>query len=124
MIAKNYIELPSEGLVRGCILDEGEAVTVYLDIHKEKAWRQEGEDNIETEITVGYPVRCNKPISRDALINSAEMLAYGLRDAMASASFNASLARKWRENPGDSEVKEHDDFIKWVKDELTDIGIV
>lgn len=126
MIAKNYIELPSEGLVRGCLQDEGNAVTVYLDVHEEEIPVTDGDngDNFETKaVRVGYAVRCMKPMSRDALINAAEMLAYGLRDAMAMASFNASLARKWRENENDSEVKEHDEFIGWVKEELTKAGI-
>lgn len=127
MIAKNYIELPTEGLVRGNLLDEGNAVTVYLDIHEEESSvpvgnPEEGKTETAT-VKVGYPVRCLKPVSRDALINAAEMLAYGLRDAMAMASFNASLARKWREDDNDSEVKEHDKFISWVKDELTKAGI-
>lgn len=126
MIAKNYMELPTEGLTRGCILDEGNAVTVYLDVKE-----QEVPDGMDADgnptgtkiVKVGYPVRCVKPVSRAAFINAAEMLAYGLRDAMAMASFNASLARKWREDDNDSEVKEHDKFISWVKDELTKAGI-
>lgn len=127
MIAKNYIELPTEGLVRGSMVDEGNAVTVYLDIREEERQMQTGDPEngeVQTEtVKVGYAVRCLKPVSRDAFINAAEMQAYGLRDALASASFNASLARKWRENPGDAEVKEHDEFIAWVKAELTKVGI-
>lgn len=126
MIAKNYLELPSEGLVRGNCFDEGNAVTVFLDIKEVEMPEPTVSDSavISTRLTrVGYPVRCIKPVSRDAFINAAEMQAYGLRDALASASFNASLARKWRENLGDSEVKEHDEFIAWVKEELTKAGI-
>lgn len=129
MIAKNYFELPSEGLVRGNYLDEGNAVTVYLDIKEVEmpdptVSNASDSDVTSTRLTrIGYPVRCIKPVSRDAFINAAEMQAYGLRDALASASFNASLARKWRENPGDSEVKEHDEFIAWVKKELTKAGV-
>ena len=48
MIAKNYMELPTEGLTRGCMLDEGNAVTVYLDAHEEErpvgSGRPEGAD--------------------------------------------------------------------------------
>ena len=129
MIAKNYLELPSEGLVRGNYYDEGNAVTVYLDIKEVEMPEPTASTVLDSAVTptrltrVGYPVRCIKPVSRDAFINAAEMQAYGLRDALASASFNASLARKWRENPGDSEVKEHDEFIAWVKEELTKAGI-
>lgn len=127
MIAKNYIELPTEGLVRGSILDEGNAVTVYLDVHSEEVPVYSGDETDSTvsynKVKIGYPVRCEKPVSRDSFINAAEMQAYGLKDAMASASFNASMARKWRENEGDAEVKEHDEFIDWVKKELTKIGV-
>ena len=41
---------------------------------------------------------------------------------MEVARFSASMARKHRENPKDQEVKEHDAFISWVKEELTKIG--
>lgn len=129
MIAKNYLELPSEGLVRGNCFDEGNAVTVFLDIKEVEMPEPTASTVLDSAVIptrltrVGYPVRCIKPVSRDAFINAAEMQAYSLRDALASASFNASLARKWRENPGDSEVKEHDDFIAWVKEELTKAGI-
>jgi hypothetical protein len=42
---------------------------------------------------------------------------------MAVASFNASLARKSRLNPDDTEVITHDNFINAVKTELSNIGI-
>jgi hypothetical protein len=42
---------------------------------------------------------------------------------MEVASFTASLARKYRDNPDDAEVREHDEFIAWVKDELSKIGV-
>ena len=70
-----------------------------------------------------YPIRVDKPISRDVLINAAEMQAFGLVTAMDVASFNASLARKSREGEDNEDVKEHDEFINWVKEELTKIGI-
>lgn len=127
MLAKNYIELPSEGLVRGSMLDEGNAVTAYLDIHEENRYdyshESESQSGEEISVKVGFPVRCHKPVSRAGFINAAEMQVYGLRDAMAMASFNASLARKFRENENDEEVKEHDDFINWVKEKLTCAGI-
>ena len=52
-----------------------------------------------------------------------EMEAYGLRSSMEVASLNASLARKHRLDPDDSEVTEHDNFIAWVKRELDSIGL-
>lgn len=124
MIAKNYIELPTEGLVRGSMLDEGNAVTVYLDAHEEERTEMVPSDDGESEhpearkVKVGYAVRCEKPVSRDGFTNAAEMLAYGLRDENALASFYASLSRKARNGEDADEVKEHDEFVAWVKSEL------
>lgn len=124
MIAKNYIELPTEGLVRGSMLDEGNAVTVYLDVHEEERTEMVSSDDGESErpevrkVKVGYAVRCEKPVSHDGFINAAEMLAYGLRDEKALASFYASLSRKARNSEDSEEVKEHDEFVAWVKSEL------
>lgn len=134
MVAINYVKLPLEATGRDSLYDEGNAVTVYLDIHTEtypsvdetpdagladtKAMSSQ-----ESGIAVGFPIRCEKPISRASLINAAEAQVYGLKDASATASFNASLARKFREDKDDEEVKEHDRFINWVKKELTKVGI-
>lgn len=51
------------------------------------------------------------------------MSAYKLSSALEVASLSASLARKFRDNPDDPEVKEHDEFISWVKTELDNIGL-
>ena len=75
-------------------------------------------------ISRAFAVPVEKPITRALAINAAEMEAFGLRDAMAVASFNAALARKWRENPNDQECLEHDQFIEDIKDGLTAMGIV
>ena len=68
MIAMNYMELPTEGLTRGCMLDEGNAVTVYLDIHEEErpVWsgNPEEADMAMENVKVGYAVRCLKPFYR------------------------------------------------------------
>ena len=131
MIAKNYIELPTEGLVRGSMLDEGNAVTVYLDVHDDERTEMVMGDEVDSDgnptseyhcevrkVKVGYAVRCEKPVSREGFINAAEMLAYGLRDEKALASFYASLSRKARNSEDSDEVKEHDEFVAWVKSEL------
>jgi hypothetical protein len=112
-----------------CIaLDEGSHMTYF--IAHEKSVRQEQvptEDGSfefkEVETTIAYPIRTEKPATRDSLINAAEMAAYHLSDAMAVASFTASMARKFREDATDAEVAEHDEFIAWVKTELTKIGV-
>jgi hypothetical protein len=77
----------------------------------------------EAAAVEAFAFTVKKPVSRDAAINAAEMEAYNLTSAMAVASFNASLARKHRENPDDAEVAEHDEFIALVKSELSKIGI-
>ena len=93
-------------------IDEGTHVTVYIDHQTDE------EGNV-----TAFPIRVEKPATRASLINGAEQSAYNLITAMDVASFNASLARKAREGETNYEVQEHDDFIQWVKDELTKIGI-
>lgn len=101
-----------------CIsIDLGKDVVLYLG-HRSI----NGVD--EPLATEAFPVKVEKPVTRDKAINSAEMAAYGLHNAMEVASFNASLARKARSNSCDSEVIDHDEFISWVKDRLDEIGVV
>ena len=129
---KNYIEVPvsqeddiNKDLTTWkdgkCIsLDEGTYITVFVDHSTEIFTDEEGNERI---VVKAYPIRVEKPLSRDKLINAAEQQAYGLVTAMDVASFNASLARKSRENEDSEDVKEHDEFISWVKDKLTEVGI-
>ena len=129
---KNYIEIPAtpdkdinpnqttwkDGK---CIsLDEGEYITVYVDHISEIIKDENGDDKTIMKV---YPIRVEKPISRDKLINEAEKQAYNLVSAMDVASFNASLARKFRENENNEEIKEHDEFITFIKNKLKEIGL-
>ena len=126
---KNYVKVPStteqdinNGLTKWVdgkyiSIDEGSHITVYI------AHFVESQNELGDDVVKAYPIRIEKPLSRDSIINAAEMQAYGLVTAMDVASFNASLARKSRDNEYSDEVKEHDVFINWVKDELTAIGI-
>ena len=133
----NYIEVPSteeQDINRGkntwrggkCVMtDEGRHVTIYLG-HKTvtvPGVDPETGDGADREAVVAFPVRLAKPLTKAGAINAAEMQTYALADAVAVASFNASLARKWRENINDIEVSEHDRFIQWVKDELRKTGL-
>lgn len=68
-----------------------------------------------------FAIEVTKCATKSEIINSAEMIAYDLKNAMEVASFNASLSRKYRENSKDKECKEHDEFIEWVKEELNAI---
>ena len=102
-------------------IDEGPAVTLYLAHIRDTDIDAEG---AEQEVTRAFAVRVVKPLTRDRAINAAEMAAYGLTSAEDTASLNAALSRKWREDINDKEVKEHDEFIRWVKSELDKIGLV
>lgn len=128
----NYVSIPStieEDINQGkttwrsgkCVsIDEGNSVTLYIGHRKgEVVTDMEGNTVHPLE---AYPIKVSKPVNRDKAINAAEMEAYRLNNAMDVASFGASMARKFRENPDDSEVKEHDKFISWVKKELSGIG--
>jgi hypothetical protein len=92
-------------------IDEGDYITYYI-----------GHTSTAADIWA-YPIRTMKPVSRANLICAAEMQAYGLVSSMEVASLGASLSRKYRENNDDPEVKEHDEFIRWVKNGLTAIGM-
>ena len=107
-------------------LDEGTHITLYLCHHSVSVPDTPAEDGAEAamrDAVMAYPLRVEKPLTRDMAINAAEMAVYGLKNAMEVASLNASLARKHRADPDDQEVIEHDLFINWVKAELTNIGV-
>ena len=121
MIAKNYMELPTEGLTRGCMLDEGNAVTVYLDAHEEErpvgSGSPDGADMAMENAKVGYAVRCLKPFSEDRLVDAAIQTAFGLRDGEVSR-FNADMAMKIADGSDDATVAEYKGFVKWLRLEL------
>lgn len=121
MIAKNYIELPAEGLTRGCMLDEGNAVTVYLDAHEEVRQVPDGnpeEGRVKDEkVRVGYAVRCLKPFTKDRAVDAAIQTAFGLRDGEVSR-FNADMAMMIADGSDDATVAEYKGFVKWLRLEL------
>ena len=85
-------------------------------------------DDPEEDGTVrAFEITVKNPLTRARAIDAAEREAYHLRTADDVASFNASLARKFREaysrGETDAEVIEHDNFIADVKQELSRIGI-
>lgn len=100
-------------------LDLGRKVQVYLSHKSEKIQDENGEKTI----TRAFCVEVGKPATRGRIINAAEMMVYRLFTPLDVASFAASLSRKFRDDPNNEEVKEHDDFIAWVKRELDAIGI-
>lgn len=122
MIAKNYMELPTEGLTRGCMLDEGNAVTVYLDVREEErpvvSGSPDGAGTDMENVKVGYAVRCLKPFSEDRLVDAAIQTAFGLRDGEVSR-FNADMAMKIAEGSDDATVAEYKGFVKWLRLELS-----
>lgn len=136
MIPLNKTIVPSVATTEGDIIQNGRLVrsgsanarfvTLYFFHEDETACPTDSpaEEPTEPTATRAFAVPVEKPITRARAINAAEMEAYGLRDAMEVASFNAALARKWREHPDDMECLEHDRFIEDVKTELTAMGIV
>lgn len=103
------------------MLNEGHGkATVFLGHKAEETIGENGENQKQVR---AFAVRVDTPVTRGGIINAAEMEAYGLYTAMDVASFNSSLARKSREDAEDGEVKEHDEFIKQVKQWLDEIGI-
>lgn len=101
-------------------IDEGTHVTLYVG-HADA--ERPGEDGEAESAVVAFPIRVEKPLTKDKAINAAEMEAYGLSSSMDVASLNAALSRKWRENMNDTEVSDHDEFIRWVKQELDSTGL-
>lgn len=100
---------------------------LYIGHTSEEVPTYSEEDGSETgteTITRAFVFDVEKPITRAKAINAAEAEVYGLKSVSEQASFNASLARKSRNNEDVSEVEDHDNFIDWVKEELDSIGIV
>ena len=93
-------------------IDEGPAVTQYLAHIRDTDIDAEG---AEQEVSRSFAVRVVKPLTRDRAINAAEMASYVLTSAEVTASLNAALSRNCRDYINDKEVKEHDEFIRWVK---------
>ena len=128
----NYIEVPAseaEDMNRGkttwrngrmVAIDEGNAVTLYVGHADQEQTDAEGEPRTAV---VAFPIRVEKPLTKEKAINAAEMEAYGLASPMDVAALNAALSRKWRENMNDPEVSAHDEFIRWVKTELDATGL-
>lgn len=109
------------------VLEKGDKyTTLYLYHESEKVLTSEmdeegNEVQKEVEIVRAFPIIVANPFTKDKAINAAEMTAYGLKDALDVASFNASLARKARMNASDSEVIEHDNFINDIKIQIDKI---
>ena len=92
--------------------EHGSKVNVYL-------FHEDGEDG-----TRAFELTMTAPMTRAKCINAAEMAAYGLLDAMDVAAFASSLSRKERTGEDLEEVREHDQFIHDVKQELSSLGIL
>ena len=113
----------------GTILVGNKPVGCRLDGHTRLYLFREEEEAVELDsyeaggATRAFVIEIDHPVTRAKAINAAEMKAYGLATALEVASFNASLARKARNEEDVEEVAEHDEFISEVKSELDNIGI-
>lgn len=137
MKSVNYIEVPlteADDMNKGktvwkdgkcAMLDEGSRHAVLYLGHRKSSRTEMSPSGEETDRKVmeAFAVRVEKPLTRDRAVNAAEAAAYGLRDASDTASLNAALARKWRENVNDPDVAEHDAFIRWAKAEIDALGL-
>ena len=137
MKSVNYIEVPlteADDMNKGktvwkdgkcAMLDEGSRHAVLYLGHRKSSRTEMSPSGEETdrEVMEAFAVRVEKPLTRDRAVNAAEAAAYGLRDASDTASLNAALARKWRENVNDLDVAEHDAFIRWAKAEIDALGL-
>lgn len=65
-----------------------------------------------------FPIQVEKPATYDMVIDAAERTVYNLRNDHEANSFTASMSRKFRLDPQDPEVTEHDAFIELVKSEI------
>lgn len=101
-------------------MDLGRSVELYVGHETSSEVDEEGNSR---DVCVAFAFTVDKPVTRAKAINAAEMAAYNLKTDMDVASFNASLARKARMGETVDEVTEHDEFIEWVKVELTKIGV-
>lgn len=136
MVDLGYIEVPSSmddddnkdksSWFNGkCVsVDLGDSLMLYLGHRTYVSNYINGDGSVSDKtVTEAFPVRVNKPVTRSGAIIASEMSAYKLSSALEVSSLGASLARKFRDNPDDQEVKEHDEFISWVKTELDNIGL-
>lgn len=119
-IVANTATTEGDVIMNGRLVRSGNAAGSYVTLY---FFHQDETDAEGNTITRAFAVPVEKPVTRARAINAAEMEAYGLKDAMEVASFNASLARKWREKPDNMECVEHDQLIEAVKEELTDMGV-
>lgn len=80
----------------------------------------EGEDPIsggEKEIDYAYAIVCKKPVTYGRLINAAIHQEFSAEDGEIEA-----INRKRFTDPSDPEITAHDNFVKWVKAGLKEIG--
>lgn len=83
---------------------------------------EEGDNYVEKdvpyEVTYALAVTVPSPATYESVVDAVERKVFNLKSDSESISFNASLARKSRINPDDSEVREHDDFMNSVLQEV------
>lgn len=96
-------------------IDEGTHETYYIGHRQMKTVDNEGVGCVVTE---AYPVRVKKPFSIEKAVKSATMSAYNLYDDEAYATFQSQIAARYRTDSNDSDVRQYDEFTKWVRNSL------
>lgn len=83
-----------------------------IDEHDEQA------EPTTRQAIFAFPIQVEKPATYDMVIDAAERTVYNLHSDREANSFTASMARKYRLDPEDQEVIDHDAFIEAVKAEI------
>ena len=92
--------------------DEGSHIIYYIDHKNEYIVDEIGKEKL---ITLAYPIRVEKPITRDKIIMSAVKDAYCLSSDEDITNFQLKLLQ---ENNDSSEVIKYREFISWVNNNL------
>lgn len=93
-------------------MDEGRYVTVFIG---HKAVKSVNEDGSEVDVTEAFPVRVQKPYSLDKAVVAGVMNAYGLMTSQDYTALSEEIERKRRINSEDSDVKDYDILVDWVR---------
>lgn len=101
-------------------LDMGDVVALYIGHEEVSTLDENGEEKTKT---VALEVLVSKPLTRPKAIDAAERTIFCLKNADEVASYNAGLSRKFRMNPEDEEVKQHDKIINDVRQWLTECKV-
>lgn len=92
--------------------DEGRHVTLYLGHMTETVSETTESGEVEEhERMTAFPVRVEKPLTREKAVNAALMQAYALATPEELSALRGDMQRKWRANNNDRDVAEYDSLL-------------